>query len=57
MVATSEGVEYERKFEEIDGLGNRPDYFGNGGSLRRIEVAEPADSRGPVGVVHSKTHT
>ena len=43
--------------KKIDGLDNRPHYFGNSGPVRRVEVAEPADSRGPVCVVHSKTHS
>jgi hypothetical protein len=52
--ARRQGVDYECKFEEIDGLDGRPHPLGNGGSLRRIEVAGSADSRGRAGVVWSR---
>jgi hypothetical protein len=51
------GVEYECKFEKIDGLDDCPDFAGNGGAIRRVEVAEPAHSCGNICVVYRKARS
>jgi hypothetical protein len=49
-----QGVRYECEFEKIDGLDDCSYPHGDGGTLRRIEVAGSAHSGGCAGVVFGR---